>query len=65
MHPFFKILIHRVSTVGIDYLGEVVLGAVTEYRRSRREGHFDTFRKQENEPNHNQNEEGHSFEDRY
>lgn len=45
---------NRIKTVGIDYLGEVVLGAVTEYRRSRREGHFDTFRKKENETTHDE-----------
>lgn len=48
MKNFFIIILNRFKTVGIDYLMEVIIGSVTEYRRARREGSFDTFRKQPN-----------------
>lgn len=48
MKNFFTIILNRFKTVGIDYLMEVIVGSVTEYRRARREGQFDTFRKNPN-----------------
>lgn len=48
MKNFLTIMLNRFKTVGIDYLMEVIIGSVTEYRRARREGSFDTFRKQPN-----------------
>lgn len=43
MNNLLKILLNRLKTVGIDYLFEVLIGTVSEYRRARKMGAFDTF----------------------
>lgn len=49
MKNLLTILLNRLKTVGIDYLFEVLIGTVSEYRRARKEGMFDTFRRNETE----------------
>lgn len=61
MKNFLTIILNRFKTVGIDYLMEVIVGSVTEYRRARREGHFDTFRPTQNV--HNKEQEKHNYHD--
>lgn len=64
MKNFLAIVLNRFKTVGIDYLMEVIIGSVTEYRRARREGHFDKFRKQENVSDHDSDDKYTPFENR-
>lgn len=57
-------MLNRFKTVGIDYLMEVIIGSVTEYRRARREGQFDTFRKEENVADHDREKKYTDYENR-
>lgn len=62
MKNFLTIVLNRFKTVGIDYLMEVIIGSVTEYRRARREGSFDTFRKNTNVHDDNREEKYTKYE---
>lgn len=64
MKNFLTIILNRFKTVGIDYLMEVLVGSVSEYRRARREGLFDTFRPNPNVTDKDQEDKYTKYEQR-
>jgi len=42
---------NRVQSTLFDSLLDILIGTLQEYRRAREEGHFDTFKKNDNNNN--------------